>query len=210
MRILVIGGLGSIGSRYCSILEYLGHEVVVHDELRKEYEGIDCYRFDRAIIATPTITHYDYCKQLIEIGKPFLCEKPLSHSLVQCDELVELDTKKLGRVVCNYLFTFPDLIHHAEIDYDYFRTGPDGMLWDCCQLLYLDEYAILNNDSPVFTLTVSGRDVSIEAIEWGYIRMLATWIRGGVMWNMADGRDMTRRVLERLESERSHFNSSTH
>jgi predicted dehydrogenase len=42
------------------------------------------------VIATPTFTHFDLCKQALNSGKPFLVEKPLSSSYEEAVELAKL------------------------------------------------------------------------------------------------------------------------
>lgn len=203
MRILVVGGLGSIGSRYVAILKYLGHEAIVYDCQNPVCDPygdpiIDLQEFDKAIIATPTDTHYDWCKRLVAIGKPFLCEKPLSKSLKECEELVTLDENKLGSIVMNYAS-----VVLKPKGYDYFRTGNDGKYFDCCQLIYLNPDIDIQTTAPTWTLIdEGGAPVSYYELERSYIDMVRDWLAGTYGYTLTDGVKMTKAVLERMERDK--------
>jgi len=212
MRVLVVGGLGSIGRRYCAILRYLGIEYEVLDIQKMRIDGSalltdnifdlnDCV-FDKAIIATTTDTHFRYCKRLIEIGKPFLCEKPLSKNLEECKELVELDQQKLGFIVNNYRHCLP--IPSKRISYNYFNTGSDEALWDACQLIYLDPNAEIMTSSPIWELSCNlGTEISYRSLENSYVEMIQNFIldRKIYLWTLEDGLKMTQAVLDRIQRE---------
>ena len=199
MRVLVIGGLGSIGSRYVAILKYLGHEPIIQDiKIHHSVQDITKREFDRAIIATPTDTHYDNCKVLIATGKPFLCEKPLSKNLKECEELTELDRNKFGRVVINYAY-----ITSKPIGYDYYKTGNDGLYWDCCQLIYLNPEIDLQNSSPTWTLLNEHKEVvPYYELERSYITMVKDWMADNCDFDLECGAEMTNAVLDRMERDK--------
>jgi hypothetical protein len=200
LKILVIGGLGSIGSRYTCILKYLGHEPIVWDiraPFSEDVKDIDQFEFEKAIIATPTATHFYWCKRLIELKKPFLVEKPMSKDIKECEELVELDKNKLGRVVCNYKF-----LTQSPTLYDFYKTGTDGVIWDCCQLVYLNPNIEIRTQSPIWTLMSGFNNHSYEELEVSYIRMINDFLdEGKHLWNLEDGLKMTQAVLTRIERD---------
>ena len=208
VKICVIGGLGSAGRRYCAILKYLGikYEIIDFDIPSSVYGMTASQTFsngdwDRAIIATPTDTHYSYSKALIKMGKSFLCEKPLSVSLEECEELVKMDQEKLGSIVNNYFFAFGNSRQKPDLFYDYYHTGKDGLLWDCCQLLYLDPQCVLRNRSPIWTVRNGRTTLSYETLERSYITMIQCWLANDhhLLWSLEDGLRMTRAVLNRLD-----------
>ena len=45
--------------------------------------------WDCAVVATPTVTHYEMAYKLLDIGRPFLIEKPLCQTPEQCREILE-------------------------------------------------------------------------------------------------------------------------
>lgn len=166
-----------------------------------ETHDIDANEFDKAIIATPTDTHYEFCKMLIEIGKPFLCEKPMSKSIEECEELVALDQRKMGSVVCNYKFMFQDDTKH--IGYNYYKTGKDGILWDFCQLIYLDPKAEILTASPVWRCSSKYDTYTFTDLEESYVSMIQAFVEGNYssLWNLEDGLKMTQAVIERMTCE---------
>src|SRR5476651_1687111 len=67
---------------------------------------------DALNIVTPTITHYDIAKQLLEMGKHVLIEKPMTEKSEQAAELIQLAQKnncvlQVGHIeLFNPVFTF--------------------------------------------------------------------------------------------------------
>ena len=57
---------------------------------------------DIVIVATPTKYHYSGTKAALEAGKHVLCEKPLSHTKTEIDELYEIAEKKEVVLLCAY------------------------------------------------------------------------------------------------------------
>src|SRR5580765_2002118 len=196
MKVLVCGGLGSIGSRYAAILKYLDHEPVIFDTKINSEMPED---WERAIIATPSYSHYDVCKKMIDIGKPFLCEKPLSKDVKQCEELVSLDKKQIGFVVNNYKFItrkFPK----PRIKYNFYKTGHDGLEWDCSQLIYIDPECQLKTISPIWSFTIGLDSIFYSELENSYLKMIRSFLEGHteLLWNLQNGLEMTKAVLKRV------------
>lgn len=70
-----------------------------HIELETQFEWVLANReIDGVIISTPAVLHYAMTKQALEAGKDVFVEKPLSLSVTEGRELVELAEKK-GRVL---------------------------------------------------------------------------------------------------------------
>ena len=119
MKLLVIG-CGSIGKRHISNAGLLS-EVGIYDEdqnlaklIAKEtgannFESLNSafkWSPDGVIVATPTHTHANIAKQVIEFGFDVLIEKPISNDLGNADNLIK-HAKKLKRnifIVCNMRF----------------------------------------------------------------------------------------------------------
>lgn len=205
MKVCVIGGKGSIGSRYVAILKYLGHEPIVWD--LPEAESQDLPEAEKYIIATPTDTHYEWCKKLIAKNATFLCEKPLSKNLKECEELA---LYRNGYVVNNYAFVVECMIvpkPPLKIKYDYYRTGNDGLYWDCCQIINIDPTADLKNISPILNISFYGELVPYRWIEASYIAMIAIFVNDKSvyrhrLWSLMDGLNMTKAVLDRMERDK--------
>lgn len=190
--ILLIGGLGSIGSRYRAILDYLGEKYVVWDTANIETSRIMPVDFDAAIIATPTETHFNYCKVMEALRKPYLCEKPITKNRGM--PLIN------GYSVCNYKYLIEP---GQQIHYNYYKTGSDGLLWDCCQLIYLDPNAVLLTTSPRWILLADNQDITYRQLENSYVSMIRDFVKGNYkkLWTIEEGLAMTDAVLERMERD---------
>lgn len=222
MRILIIGWKGGMGQRYRALLENIGIDVVGIDSTlgtdlgfynlnkteRSKLTGngftpLKDIKYDKAIIATPTNTHYDEAVKLAILGKPFLCEKPVSKNPADIDDIIGTCkiTNTDARMVCNWAFTCDDRKWNAgghEVFYDCYNTGRDGLHWDCIQLIYLaknDRYK-LNNKSPFFEATIDKQGITLQDIQWSYHRMLTAWIHTPEkLWDMEDAKKATEKVL---------------
>ena len=103
-------GVGSMGKHHARILAHLPGVTLagIHDlnqELAQELatlhhcpllstDNLLLNDFDVAIISTPTQTHYEIAKQLLEAGKHLLVEKPLAKTADEAKELTELARAK--------------------------------------------------------------------------------------------------------------------
>jgi myo-inositol 2-dehydrogenase/D-chiro-inositol 1-dehydrogenase len=102
MRIAVIGA-GRMGAIRCEDLISGGAEVTIfnrRDSVAKELaqrlncnsaEYADLFKldFDGYVVATATNSHIAILDQLIPLGKPILCEKPISLTVEETDEVIE-------------------------------------------------------------------------------------------------------------------------
>lgn len=81
---IAIWGEGSAGSRYKSIIEDLGFEVILLKRNKEKepfnFKNLDKSKIDAAVICTPTIFHSEQSIKFLEVGIPVLCEKPIAHT----------------------------------------------------------------------------------------------------------------------------------
>jgi hypothetical protein len=195
MKIAIVGSNGSIGRRYCACLDFLGYDVVKIDLPRPSVMP----SFDRAIIATPTNSHYENLREFLTYKIPVLIEKPVSKSLREISLLISLDKMNFSRVVCNWKFV-PGMREHSNlITYNNYYTGQDGTMWDMCQIVYLSNGSCkIETTSPVFKCTVNKLNVTLLDIERSYIFMLDTWMTNAdKLWTLHEGYEMTSLVLEK-------------
>ena len=61
---------------------------------RKLEELLSDKKIELVIVNTPSVTHYDYAKQVILAGKHLIVEKPFTATVEQAEELIELAKKK--------------------------------------------------------------------------------------------------------------------
>lgn len=168
--IALLGYKGSIGSRYDTILKSLG---LNYERIEKD-DYIIPDRWTKAIIATPTRTHYELAKLCEERKIPYLVEKPATKDINEAEEMLAWE---YGFIVNNYSF-----IAQAKLNiyYNFFKTGSDGLHWDLVQLIYkakINDLDIkIETDSPVWTLKMDDYEVPYREIETSYIRMIRAFI----------------------------------
>lgn len=175
MKVLVVGYLGNMGRRYVSVLNYLnvkwvGLDIYENPTLEKLYEPIS-----HIIIATPTDTHIGmirHCRWHYP-NLPILCEKPVSKNL---DELIDLPMWLY--MVNNYCYMPIDLTFKGPTSYNYYKSGDDGLYWDCIQLIGLanGNDITLSNTSPVWECQILGQRISAEWIDRSYISMVQDFL----------------------------------
>jgi len=173
MRVLVVGSHGNMGSRYVSILKYLGHECLHFDHPWDASLGqvIESSEPDAIIVATPTQQH---TMNLTEIAQatscPVLCEKPIATRNIDdldMDNLYMVNQYQYLRVVQN-----PGTIT-GETTYNNFSSGKDGRAWDCIQLIHLAKGVIdIDGTSPHWKLTLNGHGVGKYEIDDIYVKMI--------------------------------------
>jgi hypothetical protein len=202
MKVLLVGGFGKIGSRYNAILKHLGVDFDIYDPIYSV--DIDLQKFDKFIIASPTDTHHEWCMRAIEYRKPFLVEKPLSKSIEQCQEIVDLAHNIPGFVVCNYKYVVNTnlswkLRGRGQLMYDYYNPG-DSLNWSCSQIIYLDPAAVLKTDSPIWRFRVNRSFIDYKVLEKSYVSMIRDFVEGNYapLWTVEDGLKMTQAVYKRL------------
>lgn len=112
-RIGVIG-VGYLGSQHARILSSISEcklTCVVDidkeraDRVAKEYKTTPIYNWkdaipliDLAVVATPTLTHFEISKGLMEKGKHVLVEKPITEKIEEAEELVDY-AKRTGMLL---------------------------------------------------------------------------------------------------------------
>ncbi len=108
MKIAVIGA-GRMGTLRTEDLVKVGAEVTVFnrtlagaktlaDKFNSQYgeiSDIQTSQFDGYVVATATDSHIGLLADLIPLGKPILCEKPISLTVEDTDSVIE-DCKKFG------------------------------------------------------------------------------------------------------------------
>ena len=199
--ILLVGSRGNIGGRYAAILRYLKIDFVGVDVGDK---WPDPSTYDKAIVATPTSTHYKICLRLAKLKKTFLCEKPLSKNPEEIQHLIDIGAD--GYMVNNWCHVTEKIIkpNSAKVYYDCWNTGKDGLLWDCIQLVYIargNNFKI-NNQHPIFWATIDLRAgsnrIGLEKIAHSYCYMIDCFIeeKTDKLWSLKDALAATKKVLK--------------
>lgn len=175
-RPLILGAQGNMGKRYCAILKYLGVDFIPN-----EGEGLPAKgAFDGVLIATPTFMHCSHIRKVWDYGVPILCEKPLGTDLAEVLDLCR-DAEKDGvdlRMLNQYAQLVPEGAH-GDTRYDYWRTGGDGLAWDCISIVALAKGPVLlQNVSPVWTCTINGHQLSLADMDRAYVKTMQGWLTG--------------------------------
>lgn len=190
---LIIGSEGSMGKRYQAILRHLGENFSCADI---GMPILPKHRIcDRYIVCTPTDTHYNILKSIIPLGKPILCEKPITKSLTALADIFSMC--KQYNTQFNMTFQYSELaskdqlsyqvLDSGDSSYDYFRTGNDSLIWDCLQIIGLANGPVeIKNDSPIWKCKINGKYLSLADMDGAYVSFVKKWINGEINQNHDD------------------------
>ncbi|MGI6009866.1 MAG: Gfo/Idh/MocA family oxidoreductase [Ruminococcus sp.] len=93
------------------IAERLAKQLGVEKAYESIEEILDDPEIEAVFVATPTFTHYDIVKKVLNKGKHCLCEKPLTLNLDESRELTELAKEKKRILQIGFMRRFdPDVI----------------------------------------------------------------------------------------------------
>ena len=132
MRVAVIG-VGSLGREHARIyaelaagglVEFIGVYDVIDDAARKVADKCRVAAFrslaeaaaasDGASIVTPTATHYELAKLLLQQGKHVLVEKPMTDDAAQAAELVQLSRQNHCVLQVGHVERFNPVFQYLE------------------------------------------------------------------------------------------------
>lgn len=178
MKVFIYGYRGNMARRYRAIVGVLDHEcagVDVNDESDGDFTVDEA---DAIIVATPTATHLRIIHSLLDCGKPILCEKPISKDLAGLRQLMAACASHGTRLqmVSQYdHLVDPDAL--GDTRFSYFKTGPDGMPWDCLQIIWhAKETPRLSTRSPIWTCQINGLPLSLGDMDEAYVDEIKTWL----------------------------------
>jgi len=167
-----------MAKRYRAILRELGHETggidVGDDEYSFGHEDADAF-----IVATPTECHVADLYDLEHCNRPILCEKPITKNIEELEVLLE-DFKTSGtklQMVSQYDYLVDDTTS-GMTSYNYFKTGNDGLGWDCINIIkHARGHISIRNTSPVWTCKINGQRINISQMDSAYIEMMTDWLK---------------------------------
>lgn len=205
MSTLLIGARGSMGKRYQAILKHLDEAVWCVDKEHSIDEILKrARRAERVILATPTESHWDFLQRLLPLGKPILCEKPIVKDSEKLIELYRLSQKH--RTPLTMMLQYSELLKEGsegESYYDYFRTGNDGLIWDCLQIIGLSDGEVdIRNDSPIWTCKINGQVLNLSEMDGAYVSFVSKWLNNKIEQDFAEIIAIHEKV-EQLENERN-------
>ena len=86
----------------------------------EDYTKLDC---DFIFITTPTSTHYEICKHFLEQSISIFCEKPLTTSSSEAEDLYNIAEKNDSILFTDWIFTFNNHIDTLKRDYERGKLG---------------------------------------------------------------------------------------
>lgn len=177
MTTLIIGNKGNMGRRYAAICHSIG-EPVVGIDLNEAYPTPELEKIDRIIIATPTHTHLRILRTLLHFKKPILCEKPITTDMGALEEFLRhAEESKMQLSMVSQYDYFEHGNEHAETSYNYFKSGTDGLAWDCINIIWHARGKIrLSDTSPFWNCFINGRTLPIEMMDDAYFEMIEEWL----------------------------------
>lgn len=171
----IIGASGNMGQRYSRILDMLGVDVVAFDE--NDWRDAPRYKKDlhSIIVASPTEFHFENLLVLDDFK--VLCEKPISKDIDQVRKVCE--KIKCLRMVNQYEHLIPSASRGLEDShYNYFKTGSDGLEWDCINIIGLAKNPPhIFNDSPIWKCKINGHELNLGDMDLAYVRMIKEWVK---------------------------------
>lgn len=191
-KVYIVGLRGNMGQRYKAILEHLGVDVYGHDVEFSLKEQID--HVDGFIVASPTHTHIQEIRNLYQYEKPILSEKPITK---KPEELSYLAPKTHLLTLVNQYKYLTSPSDEGDTYYDYFKTGSDGLYWDCINVIGLSKRvpAFIKNRSPFWLCSINGRRLNLSDMDAAYVNMMKDWLSGAPS-NFQYALEAHRKVLE--------------
>lgn len=184
MQVLIIGNLGNMGWRYSTVLNHIDVPWIGLDINGPKVPAEVVKECTHCIVATPTISHTTIIMTLMNSGHThlkFLCEKPISKNLTEVEMLVnECKSRLVDLHMVNQYEFIPKTYKNDKpptTQYNYFKTGGDGLAWDCINILGLSDKDVeLSNDSPKWSGKINGYEISIADMDQAYIDMMMQWL----------------------------------
>ncbi len=182
MKVYIFGNKGNMGRRYAAILRELGHESYGCDpsapECSQPLGSFDDY--DAYIVATPTSTHLEILSDLLDCNKPVLCEKPfVKNAGIELTLLLKYaeERKMQLSMVSQYDYCILNKEETGLTSYDYYHSGPDGIAWDCINLIWHASGPIeLKNESPIWKCQINGESLTLDLVADSYLTMINEWL----------------------------------
>lgn len=201
-KVFIVGINGNMGSRYSAILKYCfniepdGTDIDLEDDFDFYIIG-DPKEADGIILASPTEFHLQDLAEYLNYGVPILCEKPLTTDLEKLEEFAFKHSDKLHLIQMVNQYNFlTEKTDEGETYYNYFKTGNDGIYWDCINLIGLaKKRPKLQNTSPLWECKINGRNLSSLDMDNAYVRMINDWLKNPTS-NFEYALDAHRKVVQ--------------
>jgi len=176
--IALIGANGNMGRRYAAVMKFLEIPFRCFD-VNDWKNAASIKDIHSVIIASSTISHFENIMFFSMLKIPILCEKPITKSKKELDEI--LDESPNLRMVNQYEYLRNGFLNYSDYyksHYDYWNSGKDGQEWDCINIIGLSKSPPkLDNDSPYWNCQINGNILNIQDMDFAYINMIKRWWR---------------------------------
>lgn len=178
--VYIVGNKGNMAKRYQAILNHLGVKHTGHDKDKPWFYPQDATHF---LICTPTDRHIADILKCLDFEKPILCEKPID----KAHDLSMWFTKDKFITMVNQYAYISQPVAEGETYYNYFKSGADGLYWDCLNIIGLANGPVrINNTSPVWECALNGNPLTLKQVDIAYCDMLEDWLHNPVSnWDYA-------------------------
>ncbi len=164
-----------MGKRYTAILKYLDVEVCGHDV--GDVDKTAMAGASGFIVATPTKNHLADIRSLFDFGKPILCEKPFTTELGELAIFEDKHREDLALLTLVNQYQYLQKHFRGNTEYDYFKSGNDGLAWDCTNVIGMAEAGVsINNQSPYWHCKLNGSILNLGQMDHAYISMIRDWL----------------------------------
>lgn len=175
--VYIIGIRGNMARRYIAVLNHLEVPYTGHD-IGGKLSVLDAPKATHFLICSPTDKHLDHIESVLRFHKPILCEKPLTKCVSTLEAFEQRNVLSMGLIsMVNQYAYLVNRMSYGESFYDYFKSGNDGLAWDCINIIGLAEKRpVLKAEAPVWNCQINGKKLSIEGMDHAYIRMIKDFL----------------------------------
>jgi hypothetical protein len=173
-KIYISGVKGNMGRRYKLICKRLGLKLFGSDCTSFTEQASFCLHegIDGIIVATPTYTHVDALNIFSHITPniPVLVEKP-----IQLGEIL-VPPEHNVTMVNQYKYLVGNNNSVGITYYNYFKTGGDGLLWDCINIIGMAKSEVtIKNSSLLWGCVINGKKLRLQDMDKAYVEMVKDW-----------------------------------
>ena len=170
-----------MGKRYQAILNYIDVDFLTFDNKFQSDLSLEDVTDSATgiIIATPTETHFDYIVSLAALEIPILCEKPLTKEKEQLAHLKTIvKDRHLNLTMMMQYKMLDDPSSVGDSHYNYFKSGNDGLVWDCMQIIGLARgHVSVSNGSPIWDCRLNGKNLKLSEMDLAYVNFVKDWLK---------------------------------
>lgn len=205
--VYIVGNQGNMAKRYQAILNHLGVNHIGHDKDEPWHYAID--DVTHFLICTPTKRHLFDIGKVLPYGRPILCEKPLAHTYYAVLAADGEWAEKTDRITMVNQYAYINNVEGSGLAgdtyYNYFKTGNDGLFWDCLNIIGLADGSVrIENNSPIWSCAINGTSINLKQVDIAYCDMIEDWLHNPVSnWDYAMAAHKKVQTMEEMRCQKS-------